>query len=207
MCVREDATWRAWLTPSTSQETPQPANHWRSGERETQTSDTCELIYSCCLTTALSSHPTCGILWWQPRKITDIPTSFFFCYKEINWGWERNILCHIGALQVERSMRLSLYIGLLQWLSGKEPTCNAEDAAGATGLISESGRTPGEVTGNPLQYSCLGNSMDSPWGHKRVRHDLRTQQQHFLGYSNFKFSVAIFLKNTHDSDFASSSIF
>ena len=33
---------------------------------------------------------------------------------------------------------------------------------------------PGEQNGNPLQYSCLGNSMDrgayqatdSPWGHK-----------------------------------------
>ena len=38
---------------------------------------------------------------------------------------------------------------------------------------------------NPLQYSCLGNSMDrrawwasySPWGHKRVGHDLGTKQQ------------------------------
>ena len=34
-------------------------------------------------------------------------------------------------------------------------------------------RFPGEGSGNPLQYSCLGNPMDrslgdySPWGHKR----------------------------------------
>ena len=56
---------------------------------------------------------------------------------------------------------MSLYIGLLQWLSGKEPTCNAEDAAEATGLISGSGRTPGEATGNPLQYSCLRNPLGS----------------------------------------------
>ena len=28
------------------------------------------------------------------------------------------------------------------------------------GLIPESGRSPGEENGNPLQYSSLGNSMD-----------------------------------------------
>ena len=28
------------------------------------------------------------------------------------------------------------------------------------GLIPESGRSPGGGNGNPLQYSCLGNSMD-----------------------------------------------
>ena len=28
------------------------------------------------------------------------------------------------------------------------------------GLISGSGRSPGEGNGNPLQYSCLENSMD-----------------------------------------------
>ena len=39
---------------------------------------------------------------------------------------------------------------------GKESTCNAGDM----GLISESGRFPGEGHGNPLQYSCLENPMD-----------------------------------------------
>ena len=33
-------------------------------------------------------------------------------------------------------------------------------ATGDPGLIPESGRPPGEGHGNPLQYSCLGNSMD-----------------------------------------------
>ena len=40
---------------------------------------------------------------------------------------------------------------------GKESTCNAGDL----GFISRSGRSPGEENGNPLQYSCLGNPMDS----------------------------------------------
>ena len=34
--------------------------------------------------------------------------------------------------------------------------CNAVDL----GLIPGSGRCPGERNGNPLQYSCLENSMD-----------------------------------------------
>ena len=32
--------------------------------------------------------------------------------------------------------------------------------AGDVGLIPESGGSPGERNGNPLQYSCLGNPMD-----------------------------------------------
>ena len=31
---------------------------------------------------------------------------------------------------------------------------------GVAGSISGSGRSPGGGNGNPLQYSCLGNSMD-----------------------------------------------
>ena len=42
------------------------------------------------------------------------------------------------------------------WLSGKESACNA----GNEGLIPGLGRTPGEVNGNPLQYSWLGNPME-----------------------------------------------
>ena len=52
---------------------------------------------------------------------------------------------------------------------GKESACQAKDL----GLISGSGRSLGEGNGNPLQYSCLENSMDrgawkgfSAWGHK-----------------------------------------
>ena len=44
-----------------------------------------------------------------------------------------------------------------QWLSGKESISNAGDA-GDTGLIPQLGRSPGGGQGNPLQYSCLGES-------------------------------------------------
>jgi len=61
---------------------------------------------------------------------------------------------------------------------------NPPAKAGDMGLIPVSGRYPGKGNANPLQRSCLGNSMDwrslmgySPWGCKRLRHDLVTKQQ------------------------------
>ena len=48
------------------------------------------------------------------------------------------------------------WLGLLEWLSGKQSACNTGDPV----LITGSRRSPGERHGNPLQYSCLENSMD-----------------------------------------------
>ena len=59
---------------------------------------------------------------------------------------------------------LVLLLGLPQWLRGKESACSAA-ATGETGLMPGSGRSPGGRHGNPLQYSCLENSMDrGAWG-------------------------------------------
>ena len=51
---------------------------------------------------------------------------------------------------------IDYFQGLLWWLSGKEPTCNAE----AAGWIPELGRSPGGGNGNSLWYSCQDNPMD-----------------------------------------------
>ena len=51
-----------------------------------------------------------------------------------------------------------LAIGLPQWLSDKESTCNAGDVD--EGSIPGSGRSPGRGHGNPFQYSCLENPVD-----------------------------------------------
>ena len=66
----------------------------------------------------------------------------------------------------------SLYIQSMgaSLADGKESACSADDLGSIPGL----GRFPGEGNGNPLQYSCLQNSMDrgawqavySPWGRK-----------------------------------------
>ena len=47
-------------------------------------------------------------------------------------------------------------LGFLGGSEGKESACNVQDP----GLISGSGRPPGEGHGNPLQYSFLGNPID-----------------------------------------------
>ena len=62
---------------------------------------------------------------------------------------------------------------------GKESACNRGDL----GLIPESGRSPGEGNGNPLQYSCLENSMDrgAQWAIVHgVRKELNMTEQQTL---------------------------
>ena len=51
----------------------------------------------------------------------------------------------------------TIYMGLPGSPDCKEYPWRAEDP----GSIPESGRFPGEGNGNPLQYSCIGNPMDS----------------------------------------------
>ena len=62
----------------------------------------------------------------------------------------------------------------------KNPPANAR-AAGDSGSIPGWGRSPGEGNGNyssiPVWQSHAQRSLAgcSPWGHKRVRHDLATE--------------------------------
>ena len=78
----------------------------------------------------------------------------------------------------ERTKRL---YGFPRWCSGKESACQAGDV----GLIHGSGRSPGEKHGDPLQYSCLENSMDrgacqaTIHGVTKIRRDIATKQWHF----------------------------
>ena len=67
----------------------------------------------------------------------------------------------------------------------KEPACNVGDLGSVPGL----GRSSGEGNDNPLQYSCLENSMNrgtwqatySPWGRK----ELETTEQLIHINTNF----------------------
>ena len=74
----------------------------------------------------------------------------------------------------------------------KESVCNAED----THLIPGLGRSPGEGSGNPLQYSCLENSMDrGAWwaksmGLQRAGHNWATNT--WLLLSSFTFIKRLF---------------
>ena len=50
-------------------------------------------------------------------------------------------------------------LGLPGWLSGKESTCNAEDAGDVSSFLCQED-SPEGGHGNTLQYSCLENPMD-----------------------------------------------
>ena len=84
--------------------------------------------------------------------------------------WILNVLLHmyiiVCVLFLEES---KLQLGFPHGSAGKEFTCNAGDL----GLIPGLGRSPEVGNGNPLQYSCLENSMDKkrlaiPWGRKEL---------------------------------------
>ena len=62
----------------------------------------------------------------------------------------------VQKVKDQKFSAVHIELGLPRWLSAKEPTCQAGDMD----LIPGLGKSPGEGNGNPLQYSCLGNSMD-----------------------------------------------
>ena len=68
--------------------------------------------------------------------------------------------------------------GLPRWLSAKESVCQCRRRRFNPWFR----KIPGEGNDNPLQYSCLKNTMDrrilvgySPWDCKRVRHNWATK--------------------------------
>ena len=56
---------------------------------------------------------------------------------------------------------------------GKESACNSVDQ----GLIPRAGRSPGEMNGYPLQYSCLENPMDRGAWQATVHRVAKSQTQ------------------------------
>ena len=71
-------------------------------------------------------------------------------------------------------MIYTMFKGFLSSSDAKASDCNAGDMGSIPGL----GKSPGERSGNPLQYPCLENPMDRrAWravqsiGSQRVGHD------------------------------------
>ena len=72
------------------------------------------------------------------------------------------IVCHVFQLSVFLSSLFNLVCGQRTFqvtVVVKNPPAGAGDTRD-TGSIPGSGRSPGIGSGNPLQYSCLENSMD-----------------------------------------------
>ena len=89
---------------------------------------------------------------WMINTITDK------AQWEIQLFWSVSVFIII-ITEHDNIRYLKIYIGLPGWLSSKQSTCNSGDA-GNEGSIPRSGRSPGGENSNPLQYSCLENSMD-----------------------------------------------
>ena len=96
---------------------------------------------------------------------------------------------------------LSYMKGSASSSDGKASACNAEDP----GSIPRLGRSPGEGNGNPLQYSCLENSMDKGawWAtvHGGGKKSDRTERPTPTGYMkefyivDWSISVCVFVFN------------
>ena len=78
------------------------------------------------------------------------------CDQLEKWGLQLSRVFHSYFAIHIFVYNICIYIGLPQWLSGKESTCSAGDA-GDVGSVPGSGRSPGRGHSNPLQYSCLEN--------------------------------------------------
>ena len=87
-------------------------------------------------------------------------------------------------------------MGFLGGSDGKASACNVRDL----GSISESGRSPGEGNDNPLQYSCLENSMDGGAWHDTVNGIAKshTWLSNFTLYFNKKKEKEIVKFATHN---------
>ena len=110
--------------------------------------------------------------WWR-NYILQATT------KKITHAATKDPACCIEDLEQPNTLYIyiSIYIHFLGFPDGsvvKNPPANAEDI-GDAGSISESGRSPGEGNGYPIQYPCLENPMDrgawqgsqrGPRGHK-----------------------------------------
>ena len=77
--------------------------------------------------------------------------------------------------------------GLPRWLSGKESASNTGDESSIPGL----GRSPGEGNGNPLQYFCLGNPMDTGAWQATVHRVTKSQtpMTHWLNNMSHRVSI------------------
>ena len=71
----------------------------------------------------------------------------------------------MSGFKINTQSQLDVYTGFPSGLDGKESASNA----GHLGSIPGSERSPREGNGNPLQYSCLENSVDRGACWARVR--------------------------------------
>ena len=112
----------------------------------------------------------CSCIWENQTDRTPAFMGFSHC-------WEKQSTHKISDSDLKKRNLCSNLRSFPHSSAGKKSACNAGDLGSIPGL----GRSPGEGNGNPLQYSCLENSMDrAAWwatvhGVARVGHDWATR--------------------------------
>ena len=111
-----------------------------------------------------------------------LPYNIIFLHLCIYCNWFENLCAYknphtnIYTSLIHNYQQLAtikVFSGFPWWLRGKVSAWNTGDP----GLIPGSGRSPEEGNGNPLQYSCLENSVGcNPWRHKELD---TTERLHF----------------------------
>ena len=115
------------------------------------------------------------------------PHRVYSCF----WRLPSLVQCQVQCLALNLTYRSTCHSSLVfiaEWYSvvgfpGGSARKNLSANAGDAGSIPGSGRSAGEVGGDPLWCSCLGSLMDGgAWraivhGGLRVRHDLAAKQQ------------------------------
>ena len=81
------------------------------------------------------------------------------CIRKVQQEFQYGDLGHQGTVRQLDDKHISCSLAYPVVLVVKNPPASAGDVRD-TGLIPGSGRFPGGGHGKPLQYSCLGNSMD-----------------------------------------------
>ena len=139
-----------------------------------------------CLSTTWETQVRWG--WEDPLEKEMAVHSSTIAWK-IPWTEEPGRLQSMGWRRVRHDWETSLYTseGFPGGSDGKASACSARDP----GLIPGLGRSPGEGNGNPLQHSCMENSVDweapqslvgySPWSRKQSD---TTERLHFTLYTS-----------------------
>ena len=105
--------------------------------------------------------------WWDCRDFPKIKLKRHLIVWKMNkkkiyqherlWGFKYR---HFKSWADHVESNIYIY-GLPGGASGKEPACQCRRSKRDKGWIPGLGRFPGRGHGNPLQYSCLKNSMDT----------------------------------------------